>query len=108
MTIFFGERWDAPIVDHARQESTPVGTACYLCKRAIAAGDQGFIRSLFTEKGLAGDLAVHRGCDMATSIGHLFGICSCTGWEDIYERGQELVRRDHAGTLKAFEPAASP
>jgi hypothetical protein len=30
---------------------------------------------------------------MAGTVKHLFGICSCTGWNDIFERGQELVRR---------------
>jgi hypothetical protein len=87
---------------------TPVGVACYLCDRPIHRGDQAFIGPLITVTGPGGNLPVHRGCDMAVTIGHLFGICSCTGWDDIYERGQELVRRDDAGTLKAVEPAPSP
>src|SRR5687767_9349030 len=106
MTVFFGERWDAPIVDHARQAPTPQGQACYLCDRAIEADDQGFIRPLFTESGQAEDLAVHRGCDMATTIGHIFGLCSCTGWET-YEAGQELVRRSEAGELTPVEPRST-
>jgi hypothetical protein len=48
-------------------------------------------------------LPVHRGCDMAITIGHLFGICSWTGWDDIYERGLELIRRDNEGLLKPIE-----
>jgi hypothetical protein len=108
MTIFFGQRWDAPIVDRARFVPTPVGQVCYLCDRPIHRGDQGFIRPLITENGPDRNLPVHRGCDMAVTIGHLFGICSCTGWDDIFERGQELIRRDDAGTLKADEPLASP
>jgi hypothetical protein len=108
MTIFFGESWGAPILDHARQSPTPIGELCYLCERPIEDSDQGFIRPLITEDGPGGDLAVHRGCDMATTIGHLFGVCGCTGRDDIYERGQELVRRDEAGSLKADEPVASP
>jgi hypothetical protein len=101
--IFFGEPWGAPILDHALLAPTPVGVACYLCDRPVERGDQGFIRQVITENGPGGDLPVHRGCDMATTVGHLFGICSCTGWDDIYERGQELVRRDNEGLLKPIE-----
>jgi hypothetical protein len=108
VTVFFGDHWGAPILDYAQSAPTPVGVACYLCDRPIHRGDQGFIRTVITENGPGGNLPVHRGCDMATTIGHLFGICSCTGWDDIYERGEELVRRDEAGLLKADEPAASP
>jgi hypothetical protein len=99
-SVFFGEHWDAPILDHAWWVPTPVGVVCYPCDCPIHRGDQGFIRPLITENGPGGDLPVHRGCDMATAIGHLFGICSHTGWDDIYERGQELVRRDNEGLLK--------
>jgi hypothetical protein len=107
MTVFFGERWNAPIVDHAQQASTPVGVPCYQCERPIQEDDQGSIRPLITEKALAKDLASHRGCDMPTTIGHLFGLCSCTGWDDIYERGQELVRRREAGELTPVEPRST-
>jgi hypothetical protein len=108
VTGFFGEPWGAPILDYVRSVPTPIGLVCYLCDHPIQRGDQGFIHPLITENGPCGNLPVHRGCDMAVTIGHLFGICSCTGWEDIYERGQELVRRDEAGLLKVHEPAASP
>ena len=84
MTIFFGDHCGAPILEYAQPAPTPVGVACYHCDRPIHHGDQGFIRPLITENGPAGKLPVHRGCDMATTIGHLFGICSCTGWDDIY------------------------
>jgi hypothetical protein len=93
-----------PIVDHAQEAPTPIGVPCYQCERPIQEDDQGFIRPLITENGLAKDLAIHRGCDMATTIGHLFGICSCTGWDDIYERGLELVRRSEVGELRPDEP----
>src|SRR6187401_1020098 len=32
-TVFFGERWDAPIVDNAEQVETPVFVPCYECGR---------------------------------------------------------------------------
>ena len=95
------------LITHTRRPP-PLGVPCYQCERPIQEDDQGFVGPLITEKGLAKDLAIHRGCDMATTIGHLFGISSCTGWDYIYERGQELVRRSEAGLLKAHEPAASP
>jgi hypothetical protein len=63
---------------------------------------------VITENGPGGNLSVHRGCDVPVTSGHLFGICSCTGWDDIYDRGQEQVRRDDAGTLKADVPVSSP
>jgi hypothetical protein len=47
-------------------------------------------------------LPIHRGCNMAPIVGHIFGLCSCTGWDDIYDRGQELVRRADAGELKVI------
>jgi hypothetical protein len=56
LTVFFGKRWNAPIVDEARQEPTPVGAACYLCERAIRADDQGFIRPLSPRTDLLGIL----------------------------------------------------
>jgi hypothetical protein len=60
VTVFFGQRWDAPILDFARSAPTPVGVVCYLCDRPIHRGDQGFIRPLITENGPGGDLPVHR------------------------------------------------
>jgi len=85
---FFGERWDAPNVDDAVQRPTPVGEPCVL-----------FIRPHVFEDGTVGFSAVHRGCEMGTTIGHYFGVCSCTGWDDLYERGREIVRRADAGQL---------
>jgi hypothetical protein len=107
VTVFFGGHWDAPILESAQSAPTPVGVTCYLCDRPIHHGDQGFIRPLITENGPGGNLPVHRGCDMAVTIGHLFGICSCTGWDDIYERGQELVRRDDASELTPGAPGST-
>jgi hypothetical protein len=78
MTIFFGDHWRSSILDYARPTPTPAGVVCHLCDRPIHRGDQSFIRPLITENP-AGSLPVHRGDDMAVTIGHRFGICSCTG-----------------------------
>jgi hypothetical protein len=72
---------------------------CYQCERSIRGGDQRFIRVDHGD-GPGCKLPVYRGCDVATTIGHLFGICSCPGWDDIFERGQELIRRDNEGLLQ--------
>jgi hypothetical protein len=104
-TQFFGKRWDAPIVDDAEQVLTPVGLTCYDCGHAIEANDQGFLRPYVYAADEDGPLIaelrpIHRGCDMAGVAGHVFGVCSCTGWDDYYEAGKELVRRADAGLLK--------
>jgi hypothetical protein len=104
-TQFFGERWDAPIVDDAEQVLTPVGLPCYDCGHAIEANDQGFLRPYVSQGDLDGTFKaelrpIHRGCDMAGSAGHVFGVCSCTGWDDHYEAGKELIRRADAGILQ--------
>jgi hypothetical protein len=104
MTRFFGQRWDAPIVNDARQVPNLLGEPCLLCDHTSKPDDQGFIRPHVFEDGNVGFMPVHRGCEMATAIGHLFGLCSCTGSDDIYERGRELVRRDDTGQLKPVDP----
>jgi len=94
------------LITHGKA-ATPIGVPCCQCERPIEEGDRGFIRPLVTEKGLAKDVAIHRGCNMATTIGHLLGLCTCTGWDDVNERGQELVRRSEVGELKRIEPRAT-
>lgn len=96
--IFFGPRWDAPMLDQASAVETPVGKPCLTCRRLIEPGDQGVVLPVGGLNSVV-FAPIHRGCEMATTVGHIFGLCSCTGWNDVYERGQELVRRDEAGTL---------
>lgn len=90
MQPYFGPKWDAPATDNAPHTLTPVGMTCYLCERPIEAGDQGWMRYCINED-VAQHRPVHRGCEMGTTIGHTFGFCSCTGWDDYYERGQALI-----------------
>lgn len=91
--LYFGEKWDAPNTDNADRASTPVGAECDVCQRKIRMGDQGFLIPT----------PAHRGCLMATTTGHMFGICGCTGFEDTYEAGMEIIRRHDAGTLKMVQ-----
>jgi len=101
MQPFFGSKWDAPATDDAPQAPTPVGQQCYLCEREIVEGDQGWIRAMGKEidgKLVGVPAPVHRGCEMGTTIGHTFGFCSCTGWDDYYERGKALI--EHLDALK--------
>lgn len=89
---FFGPKWDAPATDDAPQTGTPVGERCYLCQREIVQGDQGWIRAMVLEaEGQPVSGAVHRGCEMGTIVGHTFGFCSCTGWDDLWVRGEALI-----------------
>lgn len=94
---FFGEKWDAPATDHATQFPTPTDMSCYLCERKIEEGHQGWLRPMVTaEKDENGNniaklVACHRGCEMGTTIGHHFGYCSCTGFNDYWERGVALL-----------------
>lgn len=53
MTRFFGEPWDAPMVDDGNQVPTPVGEPCLHCGQAIVDGDQGFIMSVQSADGMA-------------------------------------------------------
>jgi hypothetical protein len=66
ITRFFGQRWDAPIVNDARQVPNLLGEPCLLCDRTIKPDDQGFIRPHVFEDGNVGFMPVHRGCEMAT------------------------------------------
>ncbi|HWH98971.1 MAG TPA: hypothetical protein VNT27_01470 [Propionibacteriaceae bacterium] len=92
-TQFFGERSDAPIVDDALRDGTPAGERCYMCNGEIQQGQQGFIRAAVHADESLTFAPIHRGCDLATTIGHTFGVCHCYGFDDIYEAGEELVRR---------------
>jgi hypothetical protein len=94
VTVFFGVRWDAPIVDDADQVPTPVGQMCYVCGQPIEAGDRGLIRACmrweehppdadgYTTSPLpVAALPIHAECDMLGVLGHQFGVCRCTGWD---------------------------
>jgi hypothetical protein len=77
VTLFFGDRWDAPQVDDATQVNTPVGRQCLYCAEPVEQDDRGLLRyySLGTPPA-----PVHMECDLRMSLGsvaHLEGRCSC-------------------------------
>lgn len=96
-TLFFGERWDAPIVDHATQTKTPIGENCYACSEPIEPGDRGFIRGVVRVNGegqpYGSTEPVHAECDMRGTVGHTVGVCHCTGYDDSRATAKEVWRR---------------
>lgn len=85
MLLYFGERWDAPLLDEgARQVETPVGQPCLAeCGDLIQEGDRGLIRAVMVKAETGGWVSeqrpVHAECDMLPIVGHMHGVCSCTG-----------------------------
>ena len=86
-TLFFGLKWDVPLLDSATQFETPVGEACLHCKEPIEIQQQGLLRNYVSGKDEAGNwmgglAPLHRECDLRMtlgSIGHLERRCSCYG-----------------------------
>lgn len=71
---YFGERWDAPILDDAVEVDVPVGTPCIHCEEPIEAEDSGWL--------YANGPATHAECGVRSVIGgvnHQLGRCSCQG-----------------------------
>lgn len=84
MNFFFGERWDAPVVDDAAPTATPVGALCYACGEPIEDGDRGFVRVVvrWDRDGVALPVEpVHAECDLRSLVGHDLGICPCGGYD---------------------------
>jgi hypothetical protein len=85
---FFGERWDAPAVEDAVQVPTPVGEVCQYCGEPIAAGDRGWVR--------APQVWAHTECEMLGIVGHLYGVCSCSGFDESRAAALVLLGRINA------------
>lgn len=83
--LYFGEPWGAPMLDGARCVPAPVGDPCLVCDEPITLGDQGLVRVYVKARGervQAQKLApVHAECEALGVVGHLFGVCSCTGFD---------------------------
>jgi len=108
-TLFFGERWDAPMVDDAQQVPTPIGLACFNCTEPVVEGDRGLIRTvvrMVDGEPVGSAEPTHAECDLIGVMGHQMGVCSCTGydtttraaaqvlWQRIgEERGRDLADR---------------
>lgn len=107
MTMFFGEPWDAPILEDAVQmPEVPTYAACLQCNELIGEQDQGFVRPYIGGHldprylvGLGSGYqltAVHRECELASVVGHVVGVCSCTGYDATRDAGREVWRRVQA------------
>lgn len=95
-TVFFGERWDAPIVDDAEQVPTPVGQRCYDCGESVEDGDRGFVRGVgrMVDGELVGSVEpIHAECDLRGVMGHQVGVCSCTGHDPSRATGRLVWAR---------------
>lgn len=128
MTIIFGGRWDAPICDEAEEVAVPVGTLCLRCSEAIEASDQGVVMPLTLHPtqvsayeaykigdAMAGvevswiSTAQHRECNLIGLVGHMVGVCSCTGYDTVSrEAAREAQRRVEAGALRQGKTFTCP
>lgn len=108
--VFFGDPWDAPIVDYAHsQGETPVGEKCLYCEEAIAEGDRGWYTAVLSagEPRLA---YVHAECEILGISGHSYGVCSCNGYGHDRAAAQLLWQRvgEHRGRPLEQLSAVSP
>lgn len=84
-TVFFGARWDVPMLDDAVQVPTPVGQVCFQCGELVVDGERGLMRACHI---LGADghpeasvQPVHAECDLMPVLSHLAGMCHCHGVE---------------------------
>lgn len=97
--LFFGEPWDAPVIDDAQETVTPVGEPCMHCEEPIVMGDRGFLLSgMFSEGNVLVSRfqAIHRECMLRMSLGpvsHLEKRCMCYGGQ---EHDEEFPTRREA------------
>lgn len=65
----------------ATQVEVPVGHKCLVCVEPIALGDRGLIRATINSDGRGLAAPVHAECEALGIVGHLFGVCHCTGYD---------------------------
>lgn len=109
-TFYFGERWDAPMLNPPDDDSpppvhcpTPVGEPCLFCKELIAMGDRGLIvgASMITVPIHHGAAPIHIECEMLGTIGHIYAVCPCTGFDTTSRASAlELLRRMNVDRAK--------
>lgn len=105
--IFFGEPWDAPILDDATQlPEVPWYAACLRCDEMIGEDDQGLVMPHIGDldpRYLVGIgpghslIAIHWECHLAGIVGHLVRVCPCYGYDSSRETAREAQRRFDAG-----------
>jgi hypothetical protein len=105
MTLMvFGPAWDAPAYDDAQPfPETPTYAACLWCSEQFVEGDQGYVMPMVGEIapeyriGVGGEFGLvgeHRECLLASTAGHIVGVCDCTreDWPS-REAAREVLRR---------------
>jgi hypothetical protein len=99
-SLYFGAPWDVPALEGARQVPTPVGEKCLRCAETIEANDRGWIRTAVElddgGKPVGRSAPIHTECDFIGVGGHLFGVCSCTGY-DTSTRAAAVLAWERAG-----------
>lgn len=79
---YFGDPWDAPAWEGATQVTTPIGGICPICRETIIDGDRGWMRGTIREvngQPQGSVTPVHIECEALSVIGHMVGVCSCSG-----------------------------
>jgi hypothetical protein len=112
--MIFGRPWDAPICDDAvRYPEVPTYADCLRCTERFTDGDSGVIMPhvgpvdarhvigvMGADRGGTGYVLVgeHRECHMSGVLGHIVGVCPCTGFDpDARATALEVQRRVDAG-----------
>lgn len=98
MNAIFGQRWDAPVADDAPIVETPIGRPCLGCGEPIAEGDRGLMTVYVSESEPSVE-PFHAECQMLGIIGHVFGVCGCTGHD--HSRASAMVLLDAVNARRA-------
>lgn len=100
---YFGPRWGG--TGDARQVPTPVGEPCIGCGVPVVEGDQGFLQTASSLDGCGGwrtrVVPHHRECQLASTSGHLVGVCSCCRDRDVVQT-PEQIRADGLEAWRRF------
>lgn len=96
---YCGPRFDAPIMEDAIQVATPIDEACMVCRGPIAEGDsalRGLVMTADNEAptGLVAELRwTHAECYALGTVGHVFGVCRCTGYDTTSREAARVLWR---------------
>jgi len=76
VTVYFGQRWDAPTLDgRTRQIDPPAGEKCLHCSEPIEASDRGLLRLAIREdvngKSVGAMEPTHLECDLRSALGNV-------------------------------------
>lgn len=105
MNAYFGEPW-GPINAGQEQVPTPVGVKCMSCVVPVQEGDAGIMMPFMGKTADGERVAMqnpyHRECLAHDTIGHVYGVCRCTGHDPVTPEERradalEACRRMDAG-----------